>query len=115
MNRGASRVGVARGCSHARPALAIDRGFFVLFGGNSWDHLSLLRRCESTNHIRLAWQGEPGILYGVRSTPNVATGPWIRNTFSTGTNSVLATNALVEATCLMPTADANRFFRVLEP
>jgi N-acetylneuraminic acid mutarotase len=70
--------------------------------------------CESTNHVRLAWQGEAGILYGVHSRPNVANGLWTTNTFSTGTNSVLATNSLVEATCLVPTADTNRFFRVLE-
>jgi hypothetical protein len=71
--------------------------------------------CESTNRVRLSWQGEAGILYGVQSRPNLASGSWTRNTFSTGTNSVLATNALVEATCLVPTADTNRFFRVLEP
>jgi hypothetical protein len=81
-------------------------------GGVTPQILSLA--CESTNHIRLAWQGEAGILYGVQSTPNVANGPWTRNMFSTGTNSVLATNGLVEATCLVPTADTNRFFRVLE-
>jgi N-acetylneuraminic acid mutarotase len=70
--------------------------------------------CESTNRVRLSWQGEAGILYGVQSRPNLASGSWTRNTFSTGTNSVLATNALVEATCVVPTADTNRFFRVLE-
>jgi N-acetylneuraminic acid mutarotase len=71
--------------------------------------------CESTNRVRLSWQGEAGILYGVQSRPNLASGSWTRNTFSTGTNSVLATNPLVEATCVVPTADTNRFFRVLEP
>jgi N-acetylneuraminic acid mutarotase len=71
--------------------------------------------CESTNRARLVWQGEAGQLYGVQSRPNVANGSWTRNTFSTGTNSVLASNAIVEATCLVPTADTNRFFRVLEP
>ena len=81
-------------------------------GGVTPQILSLA--CESTNHIRLAWQGEAGLHYGVQSTPNVANGPWTRNTFSTGTNSVLATNGLMEATCLVPTADTNRFFRVLE-
>jgi N-acetylneuraminic acid mutarotase len=70
--------------------------------------------CESTNHLRLAWQGEAGIRYGVESRPNVANGSWTRAMFSSGSNSVLATNALVEATCLVPTADTNRFFRVLE-
>ena len=55
-----------------------------------------------------------GLLYGVKSTPNVANPLWTRVMFSSGTNSVLATNALVEATCLVPTVDTNRFFRVLE-
>ena len=82
-------------------------------GGVTPQILSLA--CESTNRVRLAWQGEAGQRYGVESRPNVANGPWTRNTFSTGTNSVLATNGLVEATCLVPTADTNRFFRVLEP
>jgi N-acetylneuraminic acid mutarotase len=81
-------------------------------GGVTPEILSLA--CESTNRVRLAWQGEAGLRYGVQSRPNVANGSWTRNTFSTGTNSVLATNSLVEATCLVPTADTNRFFRVLE-
>ena len=81
-------------------------------GGVTPQVLSLA--CESTNRVRLAWQGEAGILYGVQSRPNVASGSWTRNTFSTGTNSVLATNGLVEATCLVPPAATNRFFRVLE-
>jgi len=70
--------------------------------------------CGSTNQVRLIWQGEPGILYGVESRLNVANGMWTRMNFSSGGNSVLATNALVEATCVVPTADTNRFFRVLE-
>jgi hypothetical protein len=81
-------------------------------GGVTSQILSLA--CESTNRVRLSWQGEAGILYGVQSRPNLASGSWTRNTFSTGTNSVLATNGLVEATCVVPTADTNRFFRVLE-
>jgi N-acetylneuraminic acid mutarotase len=81
-------------------------------GGVAPEILSLAR--ESTNRVRLAWQGEAGLLYGVQSRPNVANGLWTTNTFSTGTNSVLATNGLVEATCVVPTADTNRFFRVLE-
>jgi hypothetical protein len=63
---------------------------------------------------RLVWQGEAGISYGVESRPNVATGAWTRAMFTSGTNSVLATNALVQATCILPTVDTNRFFRVLE-
>ena len=53
-------------------------------------------------------------IYGVQSTPNLATVVWPRLQFSTGTNSILATNELVEATCTVPVADTNRFFRVLE-
>jgi Kelch motif len=70
--------------------------------------------CESTNRVRLAWQGEAGILYGVQSRPNVANGSWTRVMFSSGSNNVLATNSIVEVTCLVSTADTNRFFRVLE-
>jgi len=81
-------------------------------GGVTPQILSLT--CESTNQVRLVWQGEAGISYGVESRPNVATGAWTRATFISGTNSVLATNALVEATCIVPTVDTNRFFRVLE-
>ena len=70
--------------------------------------------CESTNRVRLSWRGEAGLRYGVQSTPNIAKGPWTRNTFSTGSNTVLATNSMVEVTCVVPTTDTNRFFRVLE-
>ena len=69
---------------------------------------------ESPDRVRLAWQGEVGRLYGVESKLNLATGPWTRINFSTGSNSILATNALVEATCAVPSADTSRFFRVLE-
>jgi hypothetical protein len=69
---------------------------------------------ESLNSVRLAWQGEAGRLYGVKSTPNAAKGPWARVIFSTGTNSILATNALVEATWAVPSGDTQRFFQVLE-
>ena len=68
---------------------------------------------ESTNSVRLVWQGEAGRLYGVQSTVNV-TGPWTRINFSSGTNTILATNALVEASCTVPSADTSRFFRVIE-
>jgi len=81
-------------------------------GGVTPQFLSLA--CESTNHVRLAWQGEAGLRYGVQSKPNVAKGPWTRVMFSTGSNSVLATSSLVEASCIVPPADTNRFFRVLE-
>jgi hypothetical protein len=91
-----------------------DLGMFDPQGGVTPQILSLAR--ESTNRVRLAWQGEAGLRYSVQSTPIIANGPcpWTTNTFSTGTNSILATNALVEATCLVPPKDTNRFFRVLE-
>ena len=69
---------------------------------------------ESTNQVRLVWKGEAGRLYGVESTLNIATGPWRRALFSTGTNSIVATNALVEANCEVSPADTNRFFRIIE-
>ena len=81
-------------------------------GGVTPQILSLT--CESTNQVRLVWQGEARVRYGVESRPNVATGAWTRATFSGGSDSVLATNALVEATCIVPTGDTSRFFRVLE-
>jgi len=70
--------------------------------------------CESTSQVRLVWQGEAEISYGVDSRPSVASGPWTRMMFTTGTNTIMATSALVEASCLVPPADTNRFFRVLE-
>ncbi len=70
--------------------------------------------CESPSCVRLRWQGEPGIWYGVESRPDVASGAWTRVAFTCGTNSVLATNTLVEASCLVQVGDTNRFFRVLE-
>jgi len=81
-------------------------------GGVAPQILSLA--CESTNRVRLAWQGEAGLRYGVESRPNVSSGSWTRVMFSSGSNSVLATNSMVELTCLVPTVDTNRFFRVLE-
>jgi N-acetylneuraminic acid mutarotase len=81
-------------------------------GGVTPRLLSLNR--ESLDRVRLAWRGEAGRLYGVQSTPNLATVVWPRLQFSTGTNSILATNGLVEATCAVPSGDTQRFFRVLE-
>ncbi|MHC1765130.1 MAG: Kelch repeat-containing protein [Verrucomicrobiia bacterium] len=69
---------------------------------------------ESADHVRLVWQGEAGRLYGVESAPDLAQGLWSRFMFSTDTSCILATNALVEATCTVPAADTARFFRVLE-
>ena len=81
-------------------------------GGVTPRLLSLNR--ESPNRVRLAWQGEAGRLYGVQSTPNLAAVVWPRLQFSTGTNSILATNALVEAICPVPSGDTQRFFRAIE-
>jgi N-acetylneuraminic acid mutarotase len=70
---------------------------------------------ESPDRVRLAWQGEAGRLYGVKSTVNLANpSSWAPVMFSTGTNSILATNELVEATCPVPSGDTQRFFQVLE-
>jgi N-acetylneuraminic acid mutarotase len=69
---------------------------------------------QGADSVRLAWQGEAGRLYGVESTVNPAKGPWARRLLSTGTTTILATNASVETTCNMPPADPKRFFRVLE-
>jgi N-acetylneuraminic acid mutarotase len=69
---------------------------------------------ESSNRFRLVWEAEAGFRYGVQSTPNVAKGPWTRVTFSNGGDSVLATNSMVEVTCVVPAPNTNRFFRVLE-
>jgi hypothetical protein len=70
--------------------------------------------CEGANCVRLAWQGEIGLLYGVESRPDIASGLWTRVMFSTGIYSIAATNAQMAATCTIPTTDACRFFRVLE-
>jgi N-acetylneuraminic acid mutarotase len=64
--------------------------------------------------VRLTWQGDVGVSYGVESRPKVASGSWTRMMFTTGTDTVQATDALVEASCLVPPGDTNRFFRVLE-
>jgi hypothetical protein len=64
--------------------------------------------------VRLTWQGDVGVSYGVESRPDVASGDWTRRMFTTGTDTVQATNALVEASCLVPPGETSRFFRVLE-
>jgi len=68
---------------------------------------------EGANSVRLAWQGEAGRLYGAESAQNPK-GPWTRLVLSTGTTTILATNASVEATCNISTTVQKRFFRVLE-
>jgi N-acetylneuraminic acid mutarotase len=69
---------------------------------------------ENTNQVRLAWQGEAGRLYGVESRLDLAKGSWTRLILSSGTTTILATNASVEATCNVSTTSPQRFFRVLE-
>jgi N-acetylneuraminic acid mutarotase len=81
-------------------------------GGVAPELLSVTR--ESPTSVRLSWQGEPGRLYGVKSAPDVVRGPWTRLSFPTGTNSILATNEVVEAICPVPSADPARFFEILE-
>jgi hypothetical protein len=66
--------------------------------------------CEGTNRVRLSWQGEVGQRYGVESRPNSANGSW---RFCTGGNAVVATNEVVEATCIVP-GGTSSFFRVQE-
>ncbi|MEK7675976.1 MAG: kelch repeat-containing protein [Verrucomicrobiota bacterium] len=97
-----------------RPAGAVYYDTLWVFdsqGGVTPQLLSLNR--ESPDRVRLAWQGEAGRLYGVQSTLNPVKGPWTRLNLPL-TNTILATNELVEATCPVPSADTNRFFRVLE-
>jgi hypothetical protein len=56
--------------------------------------LSLTR--ESPTRVRLLWQGEAGLRYGIQSKVNVAGGMWTRSVFSTGTNAIRATNTQKE-------------------
>jgi hypothetical protein len=64
--------------------------------------------------VRLNWQGEAGLRYSIQLTTDVASGNWATSLFSTGTNAILATNDMVEATVSVPASDAQRFFRALE-
>jgi N-acetylneuraminic acid mutarotase len=68
--------------------------------------------CESTNSIRVAWQGETGIKYGIEFCPNLASRSWYRLSLPTGP-SILATNPLTAVNCALP-GIAKRFFRVVE-
>jgi hypothetical protein len=81
-------------------------------GGVAPQFLSLTR--ESPSSVRLLWQGEAGRLYGVQSKPHLTSGLWLPFVLSTGTNVILATNDVVEATGAVPATDTQRFFRVLE-
>jgi len=68
---------------------------------------------ETTNRLRLVWQAEAGIKYGVETSPEVATNRWTRVTLPTG-STVTATNSLVEANCPITPEDPRRFYRVVE-
>ncbi len=121
--RGASGCGVIAGKVYLaagvskEPVVNPDVAFYQSLdvfdpqGGVTPQILSLA--CETANQVRLVWQGDAGIAYGVESRPNVASGPWTRMMLPTGT-SVLATNGLVETTCTVPAGEVKRFFRVLE-
>jgi len=68
---------------------------------------------ETTNRLRLVWQAEAGIKYGVESSPEVVTNRWTPVTLPTG-STVTATNELVETSCLVTPGEPRRFYRVLE-
>jgi hypothetical protein len=68
---------------------------------------------ESSNSVRLVWQGEAGIKYEVRSSTELANGLWPRLTLPSGVN-VLATNALLDVKFTVPAGHFKRFFRVCE-
>jgi hypothetical protein len=75
-----------------------------------------IRRCSrpSNDTVRLVWQGEPGRLCSVESSPEVAPQPrWPIVTLSAGA-TVLATNDVVEAMVTIPSTDKVRCFRVVE-
>jgi N-acetylneuraminic acid mutarotase len=68
---------------------------------------------ENTNLLRLTWQAEAGMKYGVESCPAFPTNRWTRVALPTGTN-VTAANGIVETTCPVIPANPRRFFRVFE-
>lgn len=73
--------------------------------------LSVTREANDT--VRLVWQGEAGRLYGVKTTLNPVKGPWQVFHLSTGT-TILATDAVVEATGTFAAEDAAQYFRAFE-
>ena len=68
---------------------------------------------EETNRLRLVWQAEAGIKYGVESSPEILTNRWPRVTLPTGVTAT-ATNGLVETSCPVVPGEPRRFFRVFE-
>lgn len=68
---------------------------------------------ESLDWLRLVWQAEAGFKYGVEFSTEVVTNRWTRVTLPTG-STVLATNALVETSCLVARGEPRRFYRVIE-
>ncbi|MBI4325910.1 MAG: hypothetical protein HY674_11680 [Chloroflexi bacterium] len=68
---------------------------------------------ESTDRLRLIWQAEAGIKYGVESSPEIVTNRWTRVTLPTG-STVTATNGIVETSCPVVPGEPRRFHRVFE-
>lgn len=68
---------------------------------------------ESTNRLKLLWQAEVGITYGIESSPELATNRWTRVPLPTGLGMV-ATNAVMGTSCSIAPGEPRRFFRVLE-
>jgi N-acetylneuraminic acid mutarotase len=78
--------------------------------GGAFPHI-VTGTLESSDSLRLVWEAEAGIRYGVESCTDVA-GTWTRMPLPTG-STVLATNSTAETTC-NPQGAAKRFFRVFE-
>jgi hypothetical protein len=53
---------------------------------------------ESTNQLRLVWQAETSIKYGVEFSPSIVTNRWTRVILPTGA-TVTATDDVVETSC----------------
>jgi N-acetylneuraminic acid mutarotase len=68
---------------------------------------------ESTNRLRLVWQAEAGMKYGVDSSSEVPTNHWTRVTLPAGL-TVTSTNGVVETSCPVVPGEPRRFFRVFE-
>ncbi len=68
---------------------------------------------ESADRLKLLWQAEVGITYGIESSPELATNRWTRVPLPTGLGMV-ATNAVMGTSCSIAPGEPRRFFRVLE-
>lgn len=71
-------------------------------------HLSL----ESGDRIRVVWRGQIGRRYGIETASRLEPGAWARCSTSEGA-TILATEAVVEATVPVSSAERVRFFRVM--